>query len=320
MMDGKDERDKVVSLDGYRQEHWNDFLDDDDMDVATDIEQLLESIGGSNQFLFEQALSHKTFEMIKDLEEIEKQGRKAWMASQPKGWSNPQERPYLSQKMDLALLYKQSGLYRKALEHLSEIYRYDVNDHLGTRYEILALYVMMSDFEGAQLFYASKASYQEDFLMAVPVMIGAILAGHQAFADKILKKLCEKVSEFRDVMAQDAFPFELVLKSANCEVYEYNSMDSVLIGFFNVIPLLMTAHYYIQHYFNGFLEAVERNILLEETDLAPTKATLLNAKGIYTLADLSTWTSEEILAISGIGQKTLELFKELGVVFKNNDC
>ncbi|WP_231147972.1 hypothetical protein [Streptococcus equi] len=110
----------------------------------------------------------RAYDLIKYLAFDEDCQHQTWLASKPMGWVNLEERPYLSQKFELAMLYKQNGLYEKALHHLLEIHQYDEGDHLGTRYEILALYVFKSDFTMAEAFYESKDYHRGDLLMEVP--------------------------------------------------------------------------------------------------------------------------------------------------------
>ncbi|HEL0009886.1 TPA: DNA-binding protein [Streptococcus equi subsp. zooepidemicus] len=314
----KKDRDKVVSLQHYRQAdaeddtlfgHETEFFSDD-------LEALLNSMDNQSLSDLEHFAGDRAYDLIKYLAFDEDCQHQTWLASKPMGWVNLEERPYLSQKFELAMLYKQNGLYEKALHHLLEIHQYDEGDHLGTRYEILALYVLKSDFTMAEAFYESKDYHRGDLLMEVPLMVGALLAGREELADDILVNLAETVPDFVAIVRQKAFPIDDILAAGALESYEPNSLSSIYLAFFNILPLLMTAQYYLQHYVQEFFEGAEGELtFLEELDLPLSKVNLFNQYGIHTLEDFSAWTTQELLDIPGVGKQMIARLKRLGVIF-----
>ncbi|WP_231186125.1 hypothetical protein [Streptococcus equi] len=202
------------------------------------------------------------------------------------------------------------------VDHLLEIHQYDEGDHLGTRYEILALYVLKSDFTMAEAFYESKDYHRGDLLMEVPLMVGALLAEREELADDILANLAETVPDFVSIVRQKAFPIDDILAAGALESYEPNSLSSIYLAFFNILPLLITAQYYLQQYFQVFFEGAEGELtFLGELDLPLSKVNLFNQYGIHTLEDFSAWTTQELLDIPGVGKQMIARLKRLGVIF-----
>lgn len=136
------DKDKVISLKQYRQnkEFEADLLESLSDLTDEEIDDLYDEFAFGNGLYDSGASGSELVKEISALEELEKERsmspKKAWIAEgQP---------PYLESKVELAMLYKQNGLYQKALTHFLEIYQADPNDSLGCRYEIMSLYVLMS--------------------------------------------------------------------------------------------------------------------------------------------------------------------------------
>ena len=212
------------------------------------------------------------------------------------------------------MLYKQNGLYQKALTHFLEIYQADPNDSLGCRYEIMSLYVLMSNYEMASAFFNSHKEHKEDVLMQVPLLIAAILNGHQEKAEELILQLCGQVDGFLEFCLQDEFPMLRVLDAGALESYHPNSEDSLYLALYNVLPLLMTASTYVQAWLNN--DFAEEDEFLEDFDIL-TSAQLqsLTNYSIRTVADIANYSETQLLTIPKIGKATLEKLKEAGVIF-----
>lgn len=306
------DKDKVISLKQYRQnkEFEADLLESLSDLTDEEIDDLYDEFAFGNGLYDSGVSGSELVKEISALEELEKERsmspKKAWIAEgQP---------PYLESKVELAMLYKQNGLYQKALTHFLEIYQADPNDSLGCRYEIMSLYVLMSNYEMASAFFNSHKEHKEDVLMQVPLLIAAILNGHQETAEELILQLCGQVDGFLEFCLQDEFPMLRVLDAGALESYQPNSEDSLYLALYNVLPLLMTASTYVQAWLNN--DFAEEDELLEDFDIL-TSAQLqsLTDYGIRTVADIANYSETQLLTIPKIGKATLEKLKEAGVIF-----
>lgn len=306
------DKDKVISLKQYRQnkEFEADLLESLSDLTDEEIDDLYDEFAFGNGLYDSGASGSELVKEISALEELEKERsmspKKAWIAEgQP---------PYLESKVELAMLYKQNGLYQKALTHFLEIYQADPNDSLGCRYEIMSLYVLMSNYEMASALFNSHKEHKEDVLMQVPLLIAAILSGHQEKAEELILQLCGQVDGFLEFCLQDEFPMLRVLDAGALESYQPNSEDSLYLALYNVLPLLMTASTYVQAWLNN--DFAEEDELLEDFDIL-TSAQLqsLTNYGIRTVADIANYSETQLLTIPKIGKATLEKLKEAGVIF-----
>lgn len=306
------DKDKVISLKQYRQnkEFEADLLESLSDLTDEEIDDLYDEFAFGNGLYDSGASGSELVKEISALEELEKERsmspKKAWIAEgQP---------PYLESKVELAMLYKQNGLYQKALTHFLEIYQADPNDSLGCRYEIMSLYVLMSNYEMASAFFNSHKEHKEDVLMQVPLLIAAILNGHQETAEELILQLCGQVDGFLEFCLQDEFPMLRVLDAGALESYPPNSEDSLYLALYNVQPLLMTASTYVQAWLNN--DFAEEDEFLEDFDIL-TSAQLqsLTNYGIRTVADIANYSETQLLTIPKIGKATLEKLKEAGVIF-----
>lgn len=306
------DKDKVISLKQYRQnkEFEADLLESLSDLTDEEIDDLYDEFAFGNGLYDSGASGSELVKEISALEELEKERsmspKKAWIAEgQP---------PYLESKVELAMLYKQNGLYQKALTHFLEIYQADPNDSLGCRYEIMSLYVLMSNYEMASAFFYSHKEHKEDVLMQVPLLIAAILNGHQETAEELILQLCGQVDGFLEFCLQDEFPMLRVLDAGALESYPPNSEDSLYLALYNVQPLLMTASTYVQAWLNN--DFAEEDEFLEDFDIL-TSAQLqsLTNYGIRTVADIANYSETQLLTIPKIGKATLEKLKEAGVIF-----
>ncbi len=298
--------DKIVNLNRYRQEkEIEETILDGLMDLSEDgFDDLYDELafGNSDTELRE---GHVVFDRIMYLEEALDEGELHWKSD---------EIFYLSQKMELAMLYKQNGLYHKALEQLLQIYRQSSNDSLGSRYEIMSLYVIKSDYDLAESFFKEHVNNENDVLMQFPMMVASILVGKDDIAQEMINNLSAKVKGFRDFCQQLQLPISKIIDSGSLEKYRANSMESVYLASYNILPLLMTAQNYIQIYLNNFFS--EDEVFLRDLScLSDAQLQILDGYDVIYLIDIEEWTEKELLDLPKFGKATLKKLKEAGVRF-----
>lgn len=310
------DKDKVIDFEQYRQDKLfeDELLETIGYMTDEEIDDFYDYIAFGSEDDDNEESGADLLREMRFLEELESDAYHQCVSLPEKSWRNEECRPYLSVKMDLAMFYKQNGLYQKALTHFLEIYQADPNDSLGCRYEIMSLYVLMSNYEMASAFFNSHKEHKEDVLMQVPLLIAAILNGHQETAEELILQLCGQVDGFLEFCLQDEFPMLRVLDAGALESYQPNSEDSLYLALYNVLPLLMTASTYVQAWLNN--DFAEEDEFLEDFDIL-TSAQLqsLTNYGIRTVADIVNYSETQLLAIPKIGKATLEKLKEAGVIF-----
>lgn len=312
------DKDKVIDFERYRQDKLfeDELLENIAYMTDEEIDDFYDHIAFGAEDDDNAGSGTDLLREMRFLEELESEAYLQWAVLPEKSWANEECRPYLSVKMDLAMLYKQNGLYQKALEHLMQIYKADTNDSLGVRYEILSLYVLRSDYDMAEAFFKIRKEHETDALMKIPMLIAAILSGHNAMAERLIEELCEQVDGFLEFCLQEVFPMQRLLEAGALEAYQPNSSDSLYIGLYNVLPLLLTASSYIQAYLNAYFR--EDEVYLEELGIL-TSAQLMNLTdyGIRTVSDMAEFTEAQLLTIPKIGKVTLKKLEAARVVFSS---
>lgn len=123
-------------------------------------------------------------EHLKGLIALEKEQRSKWDQGPKMGWANLDERPYLSLKYNLAKFYLSNSMKRFAIKEFEEILEIDVQDHMGVRYELMATYCNLEDYDKAKNFFeCEQMEYHEEDLMIVPMMTVSLMTGHIEDAD-----------------------------------------------------------------------------------------------------------------------------------------
>lgn len=311
------DKDKIVDLNQYREEkEFDEDLFENLLNMSDEeIDDFYDSIAFGNGLNADGPSGKELLAEIWRLEELERDGYLAWKSSPEKSWLNLEVRPYLSLKMDLAVLYKQNGLYQKALEHVMQMFSEDPNDFLGCRYEILALYILKSDYTMADAFFRSRKEHLDDAMMAIPMLVSAILSGADKQAEALIEQLCNQVDGFFEFCLLEEFPMVRVLDAGAVELFEANSKESLYIALYSILPLLLTTSAYIQAYLNAYF--AEDEVYLDNFGILNwTQLVNLSERGIRTVDDVTYFSEKELLAIPSIGKVTLKKLKEVGVVFK----
>lgn len=323
----KNKIDKIVDLNQYK--HDRDFDEDFFEDLLNlseeELDDLYDDIAFGPGLFDDEKAGQDLLADLENLEELEDEIYPKWQALPEKGWVNLEARPYLSIRMDLATLYKQNGLYEKALEIFSSIYREDANDGLGCRYEIMSLYALKSDYFRAEAFFESRPEHQDDVLMLVPLLVAAILYRSNSRADELIRILDRQVPAFREFCLLPNFPFAQVLEAANLDYYQDNSIENLYLAFYPLLPLLSTATVFVQAYLNRYFsenESSKKYYMFEDSSvdlldlITPGQLVPLRENGIQSIEDLANYTEKELLAIPRIGKTTLKKIKEAGVKLK----
>ncbi|MGV3010251.1 hypothetical protein [Streptococcus thoraltensis] len=263
----------------------------------------------------EEEVARENFQILKELEKKEAAEHDAWLAASPVGWINLEERSYLSHKMELAMAYKQNGLYQQSLQHLLEIYQYDENDGLGTRYEVMALYVLMSRHEDLEAFYFSNDHHQGDLMMDIPYIISSILAGKEDSVKEMLADWIDKVDGLSEFCNRSGMPMGDIMEAGSLEFYHANTMSAVYVSLSTFLAILIPSGYYIMSTLHQLL-GIDDEILITELDIfSPVQLGTIISMGIRYVSDIEKWSEKDFLAIPKIGKTTIKKLKEKGVIF-----
>ncbi|SFR67163.1 hypothetical protein SAMN05216416_0761 [Streptococcus equinus] len=294
---------KIVDLDEYRMlkaldDDLEEFLLDDEF-----LENEEDELGSENWNLFE------------DLTELRKRVD-YYQELHEKGEIS--EKDYYFSKVNLGMLYKQNGLYQRALEQFGAVYELDSSDLFACRHEMMALYILTSQYDKALAFF-KKQSDAEDILLEIPLLVGAILDGHDEMAHYLIEVLSADVKDFAIFCQSPELLMDDIMSVGAAGIHRPDSLEAVYVGLYRILPLLMTAGNYVQAYLNDYFSEhkagqaeVESLAFLSEYQIE-----ILLAHDIYDLQDFQVWTEADILALPQFGKVTLEKLKEAGVIFSH---
>ncbi|MBJ7541445.1 hypothetical protein JG537_06905 [Streptococcus sp. SL1232] len=296
---------KIINLEEYR------FL------RACDDEFSHEEIAGDDDFWEDEddALNSETWNLYEDLTELKKRVDYYQELFEKNEIS---ERDYYFSKVNLGMLYKQNGLYQRALEQFEEVFELDSSDLFACSHEMMALYILTSQYDKALAFFKGKSD-EHDILLEVPLLVGAILSGHDEMAHHLLELLNVNVKDFTIFCQSPDFLMDDIMSVGASGIHQKDSLEAVYVGFYRILPLLMTAGNYVQAYLNDYFS--EHKVGQSEVEslefLTEFQIDILLAHDIYHLQDFQVWTEAEILALPQFGEATLEKLKEAGVIFSH---
>lgn len=256
-------------------------------------------------------LSDDLYFVIKDLEEM------LDSLDERKGFEK--NSPAYFEKFRLASLYKANGLYQKALQLFKELNKVD-GTH-GCCYEIMSLYILMSDYGAAKAFYENHIADDNGYLLQTLLLIGAILAGDDFTAHALFQQLLDEIEDFEEfcLSSEQSLTKILTEDSSGLELeYAENDIESVYAAFHLVLPLVERAASYLSGYLSSYCLGMRKNMLLEEVDfLTIAQLEVFERNGICSISDFKTWSEEEILNLPKIGKVTVEHLKNIGVTFSH---
>lgn len=290
-------------------------------------------------------------DLIEHLAYLEKRARKHWSSHTDKvGYRNVEERPYLRLKARLGFLYMEAGMIDHALDQLTELYRLDDSDGLGTRYKIITLYVRKFDWKNAWRFYQKVESADLDDQMLLPIIILAVLTDRKDLAKSLLEKLVDVNPEVGFLFVDHTWPIEELYDDeiVFADSYQPFSYQSLLMALREMLYLVIENSYLfdwlkketfkllpeemqpnqIHQPFYGVLDPHDDealvdfyNVLRDEPSnplrkLSINRARVFYKAGLRTYEDFSEVTEKEVLKLDGIGPVTVKELKNNGVKFK----
>lgn len=296
---------KIIDLEEYR------------LLKAFDDEFSHEEIAGDDDFWEDEEaeLGYESWNLYEDLTELRKRVD-YYQALYEK--HEVSDRDYYFSKVNLGMLYKQNGLYQRALEQFEEVYALDSSDLFACSHELMALYILTSQYDKALDFFKEKSD-EHDILLEVPLLVGAILSGHDEMAHHLLEILNANVKDFTIFCQSPELLMDDIMSVGASGIHQKDSLEAVYVGLYRILPLLMTAGNYVQAYLNDYFS--EHNVGQSEVEslifLTQFQIDILLAHDIYYLQDFQVWTEAEILALPQFGKATLEKLKEAGVIFSH---
>lgn len=217
------------------------------------------------------------------------------------------------------MVYKQNGLYQRALEQFEAVYELDLSDLFACRHEIMALYILTSQYDKALVFFKKQSDIGHDILLEIPLLVGAILDGHDEMAHYLIEVLNADVKDFAIFCQSPELLMDDIMYVGAAGIHCPDSLETVYVGLYRILPLLMTAGNYVQAYLNDYFS--EHKVGQAEVEalafLSEYQIEILLAHDIYDLQDFQVWTEAEILALPQFGKVTLEKLKEAGVIFSH---
>lgn len=230
------------------------------------------------------------------------------------------EKDYYFSKVNLGMVYKQNGLYQRALEQFEAVYELDLSDLFACRHEIMALYILTSQYDKALVFFKKQSDIGHDILLEIPLLVGAILDGHDEMALYLIEVLNADVKDFAIFcQSPELLMDDDIMYVGAAGIHCPDSLETVYVGLYRILPLLMTAGNYVQAYLNDYFS--EHKVGQAEVEalafLSEYQIEILLTHDIYDLQDFQVWTEAEILALPQFGKVTLEKLKEAGVIFSH---
>ena len=281
----------------------------------------------------------------KGLQELEAEEKLKWQQGERIGWANLEERPYFRLKYQLANFFLQQSMNRLAAHHFEELFTMEEGDHQGARYELMMLYCQLEDYEKAKkLFEMEERYHHEDDLMIFPMLLLSLETGHAQEADFYFQLLLSQNPVFErllDLMQHD--DVQTVMQEAGdltAGYYQPNSMQSLVLAM-SQFPDFSESDYFISWMKQAYGKykpkdkkienpsISDRDLLrlldgVSQLSVSSEAVKRISGSPLYALrqhklidyADFKKKTEAQVLAIPGVGRKTIAQLKKNGVVFR----
>lgn len=254
------------------------------------------------------------------------------------GFSPVANRPYFRAQNILLEFYKEFLFMEEAEKIAKHILRYNPNDNLGVRYQLMAIYVDSFQHKKVKAFFKKHSDYRSDDRMLLYLATSLILERDFNLAKQRIKELYRLNPAIVDFFTADEFDEYMVYVFLSEEAYRPYSKQTLALALRDMLSLFFTSSLLYYHFReilkelvpDHFAEIEERK---QKNRYASLNAAKLAGTGIFTniasqyvrpllfeglesLEDFKEKTEWEVLAIDGIGQATLNKLKANGVIFK----
>lgn len=278
-------------------------------------------------------------EQLKAFSKLEQRERAKWLKSDQSGWVNFEERPYWRLKHAYADFLFDIGLLTEAEAHYEESLTINEMDQLGARYSLMSVYARTYQWDKAMDLFEQIPNAFEDDQMLVPLLCLAVLTRNDDFAYELLAALKRANSELKQLFKDDTLPIDLIMASGTGGHYTFNSLESLCVAFYPLVPMLFGAEYVYLWLKKAFLNKGKRTQPVKKVNFGheadiikfpgkhvkatePLEGILGQARNILEAAGLTSFeafekvTEEDVRSIKGIGPRTMRLLKDNRVTFK----
>ena len=128
------------------------------------------------------------------------------------------------------MVYKQNGLYQRALEQFEAVYELDLSDLFACRHEIMALYILTSQYDKALVFFKKQSDIGHDILLEIPLLVGAILDGHDKMALYLIEVLNADVKDFAIFCQSPELLMDDIMYVGAAGIHCPDSLETVYVG------------------------------------------------------------------------------------------
>lgn len=258
------------------------------------------------------------------------------------GYYDLENRPYFRLKAYLMSYAKDNLMFKDAEMHARDLLRYDPNDHLGMRFELMAIYAKTYNYQKARLFFKSDPLYRRQDQMLFHMITLSILEREYEYAQTLIEELYQLNPEVVELFVSDTFDIFKLESHLEYAYHGYrpNTVDSLALAIHEAI----TAYLYSPQLYHFFRETLFE---LDPTYFVKNRKKLVKYSDLYTLynfeeepifqgigiqyirilvqhglqsyEDFTEITRKDVLDLPGIGSKTVNRLEKNGVVFKKED-
>ncbi|MBF0777144.1 hypothetical protein [Streptococcus cuniculi] len=248
-------------------------------------------------------------------------------------WHSFTARPYLTALVYLMDYYCEAGFYSKALEIAILVdSKRPGRFPTGFVVRMLALYNRLGHFDKIERFYQMRVKKYgtKDDTVLVHLMIARILQGRWEEAQRLFDQLMMINPDTLTFFAGD--PIDHIERIENQESYYHCTSESLASHLNPLLVLLLDTPLvleflkeralerqgedFCEHLNLGFWGLFQLPIF---RDLRMNAVQIFYKEGFRSKKDFEARTEKEVLALKGIGAKTIEQLKKNGIVFKRSE-
>lgn len=258
---------------------------------------------------------------------LQERALQGWKNEEFADWYAFSARPYLTAFVYLIDFYSEAGFYYKALEIATLVdSKRPSRFPIGFVIRMLSLYNQLGQFDKLERFYQmrSRKYGPKDETVVVHLMIARLLQGRLKEAEQLFEHLIEINPDTLDFFSGDVI--DQIERVYYDREYRLFSMESLASYLGPMLEFLLDAPLVLEILRNMALDRMgdedSKLGFFEFWGLPFLKDIRLSAvqtfyrEGFRSKSAIEAKTEKEILAIKGIGMKTVEQLKKNGVVFK----
>lgn len=149
-------------------------------------------------------------------------------------------------------------LYSAGIRQAEKALRLDKGDHIGARYQLMALYTLTNEYDGAKKLIKQFAEFDEQ--LHFPLLILAIMNHEDTYGRKLLATLIERIPDAYTLFDSVGVDVYNAARLADSDTYSPLTSESLAMAIVRLAPILANSDYIGAWLFTELMEIIPQRM------------------------------------------------------------